>query len=96
MIADIFKGAKAPDEMVIQTIAMNSNFRDKIYDENNLQNGSMRKIDWARGKPYTWQTQDFDELINSPYMFARKFDETKDKEIIDKLYNFLMDKKKFS
>ncbi len=75
VILEIFKYSKAPDEMVLQTMAMNSEFSNKLYDKGNLQNGSMRKICWSRGKPYTWQEKDFDELINSPYMFARKFEQ---------------------
>ena len=47
----------------------------------------MRYIDWKRGKPYTWgqKENDFDELMNSPYMFARKFDETH-MEIVEKIF----------
>ena len=30
-------------------------------------------IDWERGNPYVWQEKDTDELLSSPYLFARKF-----------------------
>ena len=50
----------------------------------------MRKIDWERGNPYVWHEKDYDELINSEYLFARKFDENVDKNIIDKIYGKLV------
>ncbi|MCQ2242960.1 MAG: beta-1,6-N-acetylglucosaminyltransferase [Bacteroidaceae bacterium] len=49
----------------------------------------MREIDWERGFPYIWRTADYDYLANSPRFFARKFDETVDSEIIDRLYHAL-------
>lgn len=51
-----------------------------------LKNGSMRYIDWNRGK-HIWECEknDFDKLMNIPYMLARKFDETH-MEIVEKIY----------
>ena len=48
-----------------------------------------RKIDWQRGRPYTWEKKDYQELINSEELFARKFDESIDKEIIDLIYEHI-------
>lgn len=78
----------ASDEQFIQTLAFNSPFVDNIYDLQDLKNGSMRFIDWQRGKPYTWGADegDFDLLMSSPYLFARKFDEN-NMEIIDKIFD---------
>lgn len=54
-----------------------------------LLNGSMRYIDWKRGTPYTWgqDEKDYELLINSPYLFARKFDENVNFEIVKKIYD---------
>lgn len=38
--------------------------------------GSLRHIDWKRGTPYTFGEEDFDELIESDKLFARKFSST--------------------
>lgn len=46
----------------------------------------MREIDWNRGNPYVFRTEDFEILMNSPCMFARKFDEKTDREIIERIY----------
>lgn len=80
-----FVSTKAPDELVFQTLAMNSPFKERLYDQESLTNGSQRYIDWKRGKPYTFKAEDFDELINSNCMFARKFDDKTDGEIIRKI-----------
>ena len=53
----------------------------------------MRHIDWKRGKPYIFRNDDFDELISSNCMFARKFDEKIDNEIIEKIFDYLMEQK---
>lgn len=53
-VRSMFDKTLSPDELWIHTIAYNSRFRDKIYDVTDLRKGSMRFIDWERGKPYTW------------------------------------------
>ena len=90
-IDSIFKKSIASDELVFQTMAYNSDYRDTLYDETDLKNGSMRYIDWERGRPYIWgqDEKDYDLLIKSPYMFARKFDE-KYMEIVNRIYNDLI------
>lgn len=45
-----------------------------------------REIDWHRGTPYVWRNEDFDSLINSERMFARKFDINIDSSIIERIY----------
>ena len=50
-----------------------------------------RYIDSNRGGPYVFRKEDFNDLINSEALFARKFDLNVDREIVDmifeKLYN---------
>lgn len=78
-IKKLFEYGCFVDELFLQTILMNSKFRSSII-ENNL-----RLIDWNRGDPYVWTVTDFDELINSDCLFARKFDENKSASLITKL-----------
>ena len=42
------------DEVFIQTILWNSPFKKNVYSTANENVGSLREIDWTRGKPYTW------------------------------------------
>lgn len=76
----------------MQTVLMNSKFKDNIYHK--ALDGSslsiMRKIDWERGGPYVWTEKDFNELIDSNCMFARKFDEKVDAKIIELLYERIL------
>lgn len=89
-----YKNTMCSDESFIQTLVYNSSiFKNRLSrqgeeDDNYL--ACMRYVDWTRGKPYVWQIDDFDELMESSYLFARKFDITKDKVIIDKIYNTLI------
>ena len=83
------------DETAIQTLIYNSEFKDSLFrPDKSILNGNIRLIDWKRGYPYTWQNNDFDELINYQHLYARKFDEKFDNEIIDKLYSFLEERSK--
>ena len=80
------------DEIFLQTAVHHSKFKENLYKSApNDIDASMRLIDWVRGTPYVFQISDSDELINSDCMFARKFDENIDKQIIEKLYETLRD-----
>lgn len=69
------------DEFVITTIVMNSSFREQTVNEN------FRYIDWSEGggHPRFLESKDFDKIVNSGMMFARKFDAEKDSRILDLL-----------
>lgn len=70
---NIYSHTFCPDEVIIQTACWNSKFRHKLYDYSASYRGYMRLIDWTRGAPYVWRDSDYDELINSKCLFARKF-----------------------
>ena len=46
-------------------------------------------IDWKRGNPYVWRMSDYEEIMNSDRMYARKFNWDTDKEIIIKIEEYL-------
>ena len=48
--------------------------------------GSVRHIDWQRGNPHTFNMADYQELMNSDKLFARKFS-TEDKDLITQIRN---------
>lgn len=78
-IEKIFSYTNCSDELFVQTVAYNCGFRDSLYS------GNMRLIDWERGgngNPYTWRITDFEMLRDSDMLFARKFSEIVDKEVI--------------
>lgn len=76
-----FKHTFCADEIFLPTLAMNSTFKKNVSPMMNL-----RYVDWNRGKPYTWQIDDFMELTNAKgVLFARKFSYEKHPEIMLKL-----------
>lgn len=86
-----FYFSQISDEAVWQTIVMDSPYAQNLCHDgfNNDYGANLRYIDWERGDPYVFRTGDFDDLINSKCMFARKFDENTDKEIIEMIYHSL-------
>ena len=83
---DFYKHTFVPDEMLFQTMLKNSEWKDTIVDHN------LRNINWNEGPEYPkiWRSKDFERLINSGKLFARKFDEILDSHIIDKLEKHLI------
>ncbi len=95
MVLKRYKWTRWPDESFIQTLLYNSKYKDRLYIPLEKQVGNhndcLRAIDWRRGKPYVWRIEDYDELMNSECLFARKFDSQVDKSIIDRIENSLME-----
>lgn len=69
------------DEIIFQTILYNSPYREDIV------NDSMRYIDWSEGNasPKTFTMQDFQALVDSGKLFARKFNLEVSTELLDEL-----------
>lgn len=88
-IETVFRKTLCPSELWFHTLAMNSEYRDRIYDIHDLKKSSMRYIDWTRGNPYVWRNEDFDMLKESPYLFARKFDGQVDMSIVDRICDYV-------
>lgn len=78
-----YKYTHCCDEIYKQTIAWNSKFRDRISPLGNL-----RFIDFARGNnksPYTFKDCDYEILVASKSLFARKFSSSISKGVISRL-----------
>lgn len=96
LIRDLFLHSKCCDEVFLQTLAVNSPFKERLADPemSGGSKGFARYIDWNRGGPYTFRTSDFEELMSTEEtkgcMFARKFDEMTDGIIIDRIQKALL------
>lgn len=90
LILKMFRWVPCADEIYKQTLMMASPYKDTVYGTALDFAGMTRKIDWTRGKPYTWHSHDYDELINSEALFARKFATATDKNIIDRILQFVI------
>ncbi|RZF61682.1 beta-1,6-N-acetylglucosaminyltransferase [Sphingobacterium corticibacterium] len=74
-----------PDEVYKQTLCWNSTFRDNVYDMTDEGRGSLRAIGWQDGNLYDWTDQDFEEIMQSEGLFARKFN-SNDMEVVHKIF----------
>jgi len=91
LIRKYFYSTKNADELFLQCIAMSSPYKDSIVRD------SLRLVDWQRTEfggcsPHTFTMDDWDMLIGSDKLFARKFDPDKDRVVIDALYARLKEK----
>jgi hypothetical protein len=70
-----------PDEIVFQTIIMNSSFAQQAVNED------FRYIEWLKGNPNPniLRKTDFDKIVSSRHHFARKFDTEVDEVVLDML-----------
>ena len=97
-IDHIFRHTLCGDELFAQTLLLRSPYADWLFyngfDDNTIS--IMREIDWKRGNPYIFRRPDFDNLMESDRMFARKFDCKIDREIIDRIKEQLLSKQKIT
>ncbi|MEI5985204.1 MULTISPECIES: beta-1,6-N-acetylglucosaminyltransferase [Sphingobacterium] len=85
-IEKMYSNTFCPDEIFIQTFCWNSDFRGNIYNKQDEGLGCMRYIQWVDNQIIDWRSDDFDKLVSSPYLFARKFS-SKDLNIVNLLVN---------
>ena len=88
LIQHLFHCTNCADELFIQTLVYNSEFKNRLYDKDfdDDVRGNMRLIDMKKrgnnGNPYTWRITDIEEIKQSKCLFARKFDSNVDAEVI--------------
>lgn len=86
-ISKLFRWTNCSDELLIQTIAFNCGFMDRMY-HNSKGADNLRFIDWVRsknGSPHTFTIADKELLEDATAgaLIARKFSLDKDSEIIN-------------
>jgi Core-2/I-Branching enzyme len=75
-----FRGVKIPDEMLLQTILMNSPGAERVVNE------PLHFQKWpplGAFSPSVLTVRELDALAAAPELFARKFDEAVDAEVLD-------------
>ncbi len=88
-IRRIVRYSVCADEIYKQIVLLNAKetffYQDGKYS-------SLRFVDWEHcqgNHPHTFTVSDFDRLKNAQQLFARKFDEIVDREIIDLIYDYV-------
>lgn len=86
-----FSYTRCCDEVFMQTIVNNSKRKENLYQNgfSKETNACLRKIDWGRGKPYIWTIKEYEELMQSNCLFARKFDPNVNQQIIERIVDEL-------
>jgi Core-2/I-Branching enzyme len=75
-----FEHALSPEEMFFQTLILNSEHAGSIVNDHRLY------LEWRGGSsPATFTLDDFDRIIASDALFARKFDVGVDSDVLDAL-----------
>ncbi len=84
-IKGTYKYTKCADEIIIHTIVYHSKFYSKVYDIRDEYRSAMRLTTWE--DPHNQlHLEDYDKLIHSDKLFARKFDDDNAEWLIRKIY----------
>lgn len=76
LVTRICRASRAPDEVFLQTLLLNSGFSEKVAKK---ANGNLRYIRWGQGNsPQTLGPDDFRILKQSGKLFARKINKQSD------------------
>ena len=76
-VKKFYKHSFAAGEMFFQTVLLNSQFKNKIVNDNK------RYVEFIGSHPRVLTIRDFDALKRGDYFFARKFDPKIDRQIMD-------------
>ncbi|QHG15288.1 beta-1,6-N-acetylglucosaminyltransferase [Nostoc sp. ATCC 53789] len=84
---NFFRNVLIPDEIFFQSIVMNSPFKEKVISNH------MTYTLWTgySDNPEILGINDFNKLSQSPCLYARKFDATKDSKILDLIDKYLLE-----
>lgn len=72
-IYTMFHNTYCPDEMFIQTLCWNSDFRNRVFDMSDEFSGCRRFIKWNNGELKPISVDDIPAMLESEAWFARKF-----------------------
>lgn len=85
-----YKYSFCGDEIFIQSLVWNNPaLRERLYCTSDEMEGCLRAIDWHRGSPYVWRMEDYETLMHSEKIFARKFDECH-MDIVEKIRDSIL------
>lgn len=93
-VEKVFRHTTLCDEILVPTLINKGGFGDRLYCSDTVSNrtvndSNMRLVDWSRGPsvrhPWIFTINDLEMLRNAPHLWARKFDENTDREIISEV-----------
>lgn len=78
------------DEIFLHTLCWNSSFREDVFDVDSEGLGCQRFIRWVDNQIEDWEDKDFDLLLRTDLMFARKFNE-KNMVVVNRILDFTIE-----
>ncbi|RGR67724.1 beta-1,6-N-acetylglucosaminyltransferase [Roseburia inulinivorans] len=86
-VKDMYVHTICCDEVFVQTIAYNSEFRNKIYNLENEYDGCLRELAWPSNisgihPGWNFSQKDLEYLLNSKRLFAMKFEASDSIDVI--------------
>lgn len=93
LIYKMCKFSSCADECYKQIILLNSNLRNTIFINQLGKPDDLREIDWLNGNgksPHIYTLSNFEKLKNSNKLFARKFDESVDTNIVNLIETYII------
>lgn len=88
LIRRTFSHTYCPDEMFIQTLCWNSEFRKQIYNATDEFEGCKRYIKWVNGILQPLEMEEVSYMVQSSKWFARKFS-TQRMVVIENLLKYI-------
>lgn len=88
------------DEIFFPAIIDKYQLQDKVFCDKAVEDkpldfqGNLRYINWWDGTPYVWNIKDLNQLYigkNLGHFFSRKFDISRDKQVIDKICKIILE-----
>ncbi len=91
VVLKMYQNTFCSDEIFIQTLCWNSSFRLKRHHTESEYHDCQRMIGWHNGELTEWKNADFNRLIASDLLFARKFS-GRDMELVERIVEQVRDK----
>lgn len=88
LIYQTFHHTYCSDELFVQTLCWNSEFRENVYDKEDEFDGCKRMIKWENGELKEFVYEDLSMMAKSERWFARKFT-SQNWEIVRKIENLV-------
>lgn len=96
-IVKITRRSSCADEVYKQLLLYNSEYKETIYKDENGDTDDLRLVDWKRkvqDSSHIFTSDDYDMIVNSKKLFARKFDEKTDINIVIQLHDRICEEQK--
>ena len=83
-ILQLYRNTFCADEIFIHTLCWTSEFRERLFDPADEGHGCMRLVQWRNARIVDWENKDYELLMGSDALFARKFN-SRNMDVVDRI-----------